>query len=200
MVDNKDAYKADMLRQELREKLLEAFAKNADKRATRLELEEKLKKIVDDLKANDGVTALLDDPRYASVEVRTSRQWLKDIEEEVASSVKKAKLRAKKREKEGIKGTRTRTDNATKAKMLQEYFASKGTEPVKLAQIQKDLGLPSQITQWLASLKLPAEAVYDAEKGNRRAGKVLNPKKVPFADWTTKKLERIGLSQAEEDE
>lgn len=187
MVDAKDAYRKDQLTKELREKLLKAFQKNAAKRATRVDLEKQLQKIVEELKANDGVTEIINDQRYSEVEVRNSRQWLKDIEEEVAAKVKKARRKSKVREASGEKKVRTRTDNDSKKQFLINFFANKSGEPVKLTEIQEALkasGFSGQATSWLKSLELADGVLKDVVPGNRRAGKKFYPRQVSFLKFS----------------
>ena len=177
MADATDAYKKHQLTCELREKLFEALKKNASLRATRLALESKLEKIVSKLKANDGVTEILNDPRYEKIELRESRAWLKDIEQEVASSHKKFQGRSKKTGGAGGSSNSRLSKNA-KMDMLMQYLEANKAGEVSLREIADSLGVSGQATTWFKGLDIPAEAIVDKVPGNKRAGKILLRAKV----------------------
>jgi hypothetical protein len=177
MADATEAYKKHQLTCELREKLMEALKKNASLRATRIALESKLEKIVSKLKANDGVTEILNDPRYEKIELRESRSWLKDIEHEVASSHKKVQGRTRKIRGAGESSNARLTKDA-KMGMVMQYLETNKAGEVSLREIADSLGVNGQATTWFKGLDIPAEAIVDKVPGNKRAGKILLRAKV----------------------
>jgi hypothetical protein len=176
MSDAAEAYKKHQLTCELREKLVEAFRKNASLRATRLSLESKLEKIVSKLKANDGVTEILSDPRYERIELRESRAWLKEIEQDVASNHKKGQRRT--RSKRGQGQSSGRLSKEAKMERVMEYLEANKASEVSLKNIADALGVSGQPTTWFKGLDIPSDAIVDKVPGNKRAGKILLRAKV----------------------
>jgi hypothetical protein len=182
MVDAVDAYKKHQLENELREKLFEAFRKNSAKRAERLELEKRLEKIVTELKENDGVTAILSDNRYSKIELRESRAWLKEIEQEVADAYSKTQRKMKKSRKrikggEGLERGERKTKHH-KVQMLVGWLKASKQQEFTLKEVADGLGITGQASTWLNALDLPSGCVIDSIPGNKRAGKKLLRDKV----------------------
>ena len=172
MADASDAYKKHQLTCELRDKLSDAFRKNAALRATRLDLESKLERIVAKLKANDGVTEILNDSRYERIELRESRAWLKEIEQEVASSYKT--IQRKSRNKRGTnQSMKSRLTKDAKMGMVMQYLEADKAGEGSLKEIAHALGVNGQATTWFKGIGIPAEAIVDKVPGNKRAGKIL---------------------------
>ena len=172
MADANDAYKKHQLTCELREKLTDAFRKNAALRATRLALESKLEKIVAKLKANDGVTEILNDSRYERIELRESRAWLKDIEQEVASTYKSVQRKSKRKSGTNV-SMKSRLTKEEKMRMVMQYLEANKSGQISLKEIAQALGVSGQPTTWFKGVGIPAEAIVDKVPGNKRAGKVL---------------------------
>jgi hypothetical protein len=175
------AYKKVKLTEQLREELLGAFRKHKALRAKRVDLEQQLERVVAKLKEQDQVGEILDKPEYQDIEVRHHREWLHDIEEDVASTYKTAK---RKQATTLAKNNGTATERkreSTPAKMMRliEVLRASDKKTFTLPELAEKLELKSaQTGAWLKPLNLGPRCIVWIEKGNRKKGKQINVEEV----------------------
>ena len=175
------AYKKIKLTEELRNELLTEFRRHSALRAKRVELEKQLEKLVALIKEKDGVAEILNRPEYKDIEVRTHREWLRDIEEEVAATYKTARRKQATTiaKTKGEFKERKRESLADKTMRFMEYMKKCGKDTITQKELADALGVPgTQIGAWLKPLKIKPGLIVYIEKGNRRAGKQILVKEV----------------------
>jgi len=181
MTTPKDEYKKLKVIEQLKEELLKAFVKNAALRARKMRLESELARIGDRLKANDAVQDVLGQKEFHGLEIAESPEFLKEIEQEAVSAYRRRKQRAT--GSKGGEGRRKRVSDADKKALLLEIVRDHRGEDFLVRDISKhlmDKGISTPASSWLKSLDIPASAMPDVQKGNRRAGKRFIPSKVKW--------------------
>lgn len=78
--------------EELRKDLLAAFASNASMRAKKIRLEKSLARIEAKLASNERVTEVLTNPKYRSLSIGESKEFLRDLELEAVKKTLKSVL------------------------------------------------------------------------------------------------------------
>ena len=167
------------LEQQLAEDLVKAYRRNAQLRATKVDLLRQIDAINKRLDKNTKAQDVLNDPKYAELDIRHDQNFLRKMEEKAAEKVLK-----KRKEKDGTEGANDSGDQKKKMtaeeKMtwLVEYLVKlNGTEPT-IPEITKQLAEDGHTsggsaTQWLKPLKLPQNAVVWIQRGNKAQGKRL---------------------------
>lgn len=180
MTAPKDEYKKLKAIENLREELLKAFVKNAALRARKMRLEAELSRIGDRLKANDAVQEVLARKEFQGLEIAESTDFLKEIEEAAVSSYRRRKQRAA---GSAVSGRRKRAPAGDKKSLLLEIVKGHSGGDLLVRDIGRQLeekGISTPASAWLKSLDIPAAAMPDVQKGNRRAGKRFLPSKVKW--------------------
>jgi hypothetical protein len=168
------AYKKIKLTEELRAELLAEFRRHSALRTKRVELEKQLEKLVALIKEKDGVAEILNRPEYKAIEVRTHREWLRDIEEEVAATYKTARRKQANTiaKTKGELKERKRESLGEKHNRLMTYMQNCGKQIITQKDLADALGVPrTQIGAWLKPLKIRAGVIVDVKPGSRIAGK-----------------------------
>lgn len=169
--------------EEAKEELKKAFRANAALRATKVELEKKLKKIRDRLMEQKAVDKILETPKFKKLEILKEKGFLSDIEKEVAQEHAAAQKRSVRREKEGSKRARKQLSVQEKQSFLVEFVKkNKDKEELTLADIQREMrstGIKSQVQAFLKTLNLPQDATEPAGPA-RRDGTNFYPKNIPW--------------------
>lgn len=177
----KDEYKKLKMTEQLREELLKAFVKNAALRAKKMRLEADLERIEQRLRANDSVQEVLSRKEFQGLEIAESTEFLKEIEQEAVAAYRRRKQ--KPTNSYGGDGKRRRSSDVDKKAMLIEIVRAHQGEDFMVRDIGKyllDRGIATPPSAWLKSLNIPAAAMPDVQKGNRRAGKKFMPSKVKW--------------------
>lgn len=180
MTAPREEYKKLKAIESLRDELLKAFVKNAALRARKMKLEAELSRIGDRLKANDAVQEVLARKEFVGLEIAESPEFLKEIEESAVSSYRRRKLKSS---GGGGSGRRKRSQSSDKKALLLEIVkAHHGGELLvrDIGRLLEDKGISTPASAWLKSLDIPAGAMPDVQKGNRRAGKRFIPAKVKW--------------------
>lgn len=181
MATPQDEYRKLKLIEKLKEDLLKAFVKNAFLRATKMRLESELARIGERLKANDAVQEVLSQKEFQGLQIVESPEFLKEIEQAAVSSYRRRKHKTKGSSDGG--GRRRRSTDADKKALLMEIVRDHRGEEVLVRDIGKhllDRGISTPASSWLKSLDIPATAMPDVQKGNRRLGKRFIPSKVKW--------------------
>ena len=152
---------------EARDELKKAFKKNAALRATKKELEKKVKKIESLMMENEEVNQILAKAKYKSLAILNDRKFLSEIEEDVAKEYRAAKRRSKARVK---KGTVQKRNNQTLSQ--REAFITglvkrlkKPVFPVKeIEKALRDIGIKTNPVTYLKQLKLPEGCIKRVSK------------------------------------
>ena len=152
---------------EARDELKKAFKKNAALRATKKELEKKVKKIESLMMENEEVNQILAKAKYKSLAILNDRKFLSEIEEDVAKEYQAAKRRSKARVK---KGTVQKRNNQTLSQ--REAFITglvkrlkKPVFPVKeIEKALRDIGIKTNPVTYLKPLKLPEGCIKRVSK------------------------------------
>lgn len=189
------------LEQELADDLRKAYRGNAQLRATKVELLQKIDAIDKRLAKNTKAQEVLDDPKYAELEIRFDDGFLRKIEEQAASNVLKKRKQKGSEEDSGDKDSKSTMGVEQKTVWLLEFLQKSDHENLTVAQITDELqkqGITkgSSATQWLAPLKLPQKCVPWVQSGNRRKGKW-------FRWWHSadlkKRMEEFGVKPPKKD-
>lgn len=168
--------------EEAKEALRKAFRGNAALRVKKVETERKLASITKKLMDKKEVDDILENQKYRGLAVLREKGFLSDLEKEVAAEHKKAKRRAKKRDKDGTKLTRKRQTVEDKKKILLEIVKAHKGAGMTLADIGRALaakGQSSPVQAWLKPLALPENATKPVS-GSKRDGTHFFPKNVSW--------------------
>jgi len=177
----KDEYRKLKTIEQLKGDLLKAFVKNAALRARKMRLESELGRIADRLKANDAVQEVLSRKEFQGLEIAESAEFLKEIEEDAVAAYRRRKQKVAGSSNGSSK--RKRSSDADKRELLLEIVRDHKGGDFLVRDIGKwllDRGISTPATSWLKSLDIPAAAMPDVQKGNRRAGKRFIPSKVKW--------------------
>lgn len=156
-----NSYAEYKLIEEAKEELKKAFRANAALRATKVELEEKLKKIRDRLMEQKEIDNILESAKFKKLEILKEKGFLSDIEKEVAKDYAAAQKRSVRREKAGTKRKRKQFSVEEKQNFLIEFVKKSKGKQFKLSDVGdalKAAGVETQVQAWLANLKLPQNA------------------------------------------
>jgi hypothetical protein len=181
MTTPKDEYRKLKTIEQLKGELLKAFVKNAALRARKMRLESELGRIAERLKANDAVQEVLARKEFQGLEISESAEFLRDIEQDAVSAYRRRKQKAAGSGNGSLR--RKRSSDADKKELLLEIVRDHKGEEFFVRDIGKcllDRGISTPATSWLKSLDIPAAAMPDVQKGNRRAGKRFIPSKVKW--------------------
>jgi hypothetical protein len=154
--------------EELKGALLDAFASNASLRAEKLSVEKKLAKIEAKLASNGRVSEVLKNPKYSSLSILKSKEFLRDIEEQAV----KQRLR-RKADRTAVGG---RLTVERKRELLAEFAASETAGDKKLTTkmfeewLSKAHGIKATTKIFLKPLGVPEEAYVPVSKDSRRSG------------------------------
>ena len=154
--------------EELKAELFDAFASNASLRAEKRSVEKKLAKIETKLAANGRVAEVLNNPKYSSLAILKSKEFLRDVEEQAVQ-----KRVRKKAEKTSVSG---RLTVERKRDILAEFAASETSTDKKLTTkmfeewLSKTHGIKATTKIFLKPLGVPEEAYVPVSKDSRRSG------------------------------
>ena len=181
MATPKDEYRKLKVIENLKAELLTAFVKNASLREKKMRLEIELARIGERLKANDAVQEVLSGKDYQGLEIVESPEFLKDIEKEAVTAYRRKKQKLK-RSSVGLQRRKRSTDIDKKALLLEIVRDHKGDDFLlrDIAKYLSDRGIVTPASSWLKTLDIPASAMPDVQKGNRRLGKRFIPSKIKW--------------------
>ena len=176
---------------EARDELKKAFHANAGLRSQKVDLEKKVEKLRQKLMENEEVDAVLRNPKFSKLAVLKERQFLRDIEAEVAEEHKKKKRKAKRKEKAGTIQKRTRLTQDQKRQILRSVCQNKKS-PVLVADLAAGLeaaGVKTQPSTFLTQCDVP-KAALKRVSSSPRDGTHFYPDKVR---WLLERLEAEGV-------
>lgn len=176
----KDEYKKLKAIEQLKEELLKAFEKTASLRAKKAELQAQLERINERLQVNDSIEEVLGRREFQGLEIAQSAEFLKEIEDLALVSQRRRKQKPMASDKSGG-GRRKRSSQDEKRAVLIDFVRNHQGSDLMVRDFGRHLeqrGVTTPASAWLKSLGVPAVAMPDIQKGNRRAGKRLLPDKI----------------------
>lgn len=169
--------------EQAKEELKKAFQSNAALRHTKVELEERLKKLRQRLLENKEVDAILENPKYKKLEILREKGFLSDIEKKVAEEYAASLRRSARREKIGTKQKKQRTTPEEKQNLLIEFVKAHKGKQFLLSDVtdwmEQQTGRDIQIKSWLTPLNLP-KAAQKRVSALRKDGTWFRPLHVQF--------------------
>jgi len=177
-------YKDFRLMEDARKLLKAEFEKTAALRATKLELETKLTELKNQLGNTAEVDTVLADTRFKALETLVKdKDFLADIEQEVAREHHEKTISKPTRKKSAARASRKRMTTSEKQAFLRTWVQGqiKNQSPITVAELGAALKKAEQSGQggaWLKSLNLPKSALKSL--GSKRDGTLIVYENIDF--------------------
>ena len=169
-------YSRYALETEVRTELKKAFLSNAALRLTKVKLEKQLEGIRQKLLNNEKVDAILAEVKYSKLAILQEKQFLKDIEAEVASEYQKSVKKSAHAVKTGTQQKRNRLTQDQKREILRDILKDiDEKEPLvtKLDQPLNDKGIKTQGSTFLKACGVPKTAIKAVSNARKDGNKLI---------------------------